>query len=152
MDRIVDIATDKVHLSAHRGLLLVKFDGEEMGRMALDDIAADIVHTHGVTWTTNLIVRLAERGAMMVLRPADQAPVAMMVPIEGHHAQNAWFRAQWNTPLPFRKRAWQAEVQAKIRNQGSLVAALGREEGQALLLMAERVKSGDTANTEAQVA
>jgi CRISP-associated protein Cas1 len=31
----------------------------------LDDIAALIVHAHGVTWTTNLVVKLAERGAMM---------------------------------------------------------------------------------------
>lgn len=152
MDRIVDIATDKVHLSAHRGLLLVTLDGEEMGRVALDDIAAVIVHAHGVTWTTNLGVKLAERGAMMVLCAANHAPVAMMVPIEGHHAQNARFRAQWDVGLPFRKRVWQAVVQAKIRNQGSLLSALGREEGQALLLMAERVKSGDTANAEAQAA
>lgn len=152
MDRIVDIATDEVHLSAHRGLLLVTLGDEEMGRVALDDIAAIIIHAHGVTWTTNLVVKLAERGAMMVLCAANHAPVAMMVPLEGHHAQNARFRAQWDTPLPFRKRAWQAVVQAKIRNQGSLLAALGREEGQALLLMAERVKSGDTANVEAQAA
>ena len=152
MDRIVDIATDKVHLSAHRGLLLVTLDGEEMGRVALDDIAAVIVHAHGVTWTTNLVVKLAERGAMMVLCASNHAPVAMMVPVEGHHAQNARFRAQWDAGLPFRKRAWQAVVQAKIRNQGSLLASLGREEGQALLLMAERVKSGDTGNAEAQAA
>ena len=49
MDRIIDIATDKVHLSAHRGLLLVTLDGKEMGRVALGDIAAVIVHAHGVT-------------------------------------------------------------------------------------------------------
>lgn len=152
MDRIVDIATDKVHLSAHRGLLIVTLDREEMGRVALDDIAAVIVHAHGVTWTTNLVVKLAQRGAMMVLCAASHAPVAMMIPVEGHYAQNARFRAQWDASLPFRKQAWKAVVQAKIRNQGSLLAALGREEGQALLLMADRVKSGDTANAEAQAA
>lgn len=152
MDRIVDVATDKVHLSAHRGLLIVALDDAELGRVALDDIAAVIVHAHGVTWTTNLVVKLAQRGAMMVLCAANHAPVAMMVPIEGHHAQNARFRAQWDAPLPFRKQAWKAVVQAKIRNQGSLLTALGHGEGQALLLMAERVKSGDAANAEAQAA
>ena len=152
MDRIVDIATDKVHLSAHRGLLIVTLDRDEVGRVALDDIAAIIVHAHGVTWTTNLVVKLAQRGAMIVLCAANHAPVAMMVPLEGHHAQNARFRAQWDAGLPFRKQAWKAVVQAKIRNQGSLLSALGREEGQALLLMAERVKSGDTGNSEAQAA
>lgn len=152
MDRIVDIATDSVHLSAHRGLLVVALDRKEIGRVALDDIAAVIVHAHGVTWTTNLVVKLAERGAMMVLCAANHAPAAMMVPVEGHHAQNARFRAQWDASRPFRKRAWQAIVKAKIGNQGSLLSALGRDEGQALSLMAERVKSGDTANAEAQAA
>ncbi len=152
MDRIVDITTDKVHLAAHRGLLIVTLDRDEIGRVALDDIAAVIVHAHGVTWTTNLVVKLAQRGAMMVLCAANHAPVAMLVPIEGHHAQNARFRAQWDTPLPFRKQAWKAIVQAKIRNQGSLLSALGRDQGQALLLMAERVRSGDSANAEAQAA
>ena len=88
MDRIVDIATDTVHLSAHRGFLIVALKGEELGRVALDDIAALIVHAHGVTWTTNLVVKLAERGAMTVLCGANHAPVAMTIPIEGHHAQS----------------------------------------------------------------
>ncbi len=79
MDRIVDIATDKVHLSAHRGLLIVNLDHDEIGWVALDDIAAVIVHAHGVTWTTSLVVKLAERGAMMVLCRANHAPVALEV-------------------------------------------------------------------------
>lgn len=152
MNRIVDITTDQVHLSAHRGLLIVSLDRGEVGRVALDDIAAVIVHAHGVTWTTNLVVKLAQRGAMMVACAANHAPVAMMIPVEGHHAQNARFRAQWDTSLPFRKRAWKLIVQAKIRNQGGLLTAFGFEEGQAISLMARRVKSGDTANAEAQAA
>ncbi|MXP25449.1 type II CRISPR-associated endonuclease Cas1 [Altererythrobacter indicus] len=152
MDRIVDVATDKVHLSAYRGLLIVTLDHEEIGRVALDDIAAIIVHAHGVTWTTNLVVKLAERGALMVLCAANHAPVAMTIPIEGHHAQNARFRAQWESTLPFRKQAWKTVVQAKIRNQGSLLSALGREEGEALGHIADRVRSGDSANAEAQAA
>lgn len=126
MDRIVDITTDKVHLAAHRGVLTVSLEGSELGRVAMDDIAAVVVHAHGVTWTTNLVVKLAERGAMMVLCAANHAPVAMMVPVEGHHAQNARFRAQWDTPLPLRKQAWKSIVSAKIRNQGSLLNALGQ--------------------------
>jgi len=64
MDRIVDIATDGLHLSAHRGFLIVARDREEQGRVALDDVHALIVHAHGVTWSTNLVVALAERGAL----------------------------------------------------------------------------------------
>lgn len=152
MDRIVDISTDNVHLSAHRGFLIIALKSEELGRVSLDDVAALIVHAHGVTWTTNLVVKLAERGAMMVLCAANHAPVAMTIPIDGHHAQNARFRAQWDTPKPFLKQAWKAIVTAKVRNQAGLLSALGRPEGEALAYMAERIRSGDPDNIEAQAA
>lgn len=56
MERIVDIATDDRHLSAYRGFLVVSEDRQEVCRVALDDIAAVIVHAHGVKWSTNLVV------------------------------------------------------------------------------------------------
>ncbi len=152
MDRIVDIATDKLHLSAHRGFLIVEQDHSEIGRIALDDIAAVIVHAHGVTWTTNLVVKLATRGSMMVLCAANHAPAAMMIPVEGHHAQNARFRAQWDAPRPMMKRAWKQIVVAKIRMQAGLLAVRGREETSALEFLAARVRSGDSDNIEAQAA
>lgn len=152
MDRIVDISTDNVHLSAYRGFLIVTLKNDQLGRVPLDDVAALIVHGHGVTWTTNLVVKLAERGAMMILCASNHAPIAMTIPVEGHHAQNARFRAQWDTPKPFLKRAWKAIVSAKVRNQASLLVALGKPEGEALGFMAERVRSGDPENVEAQAA
>jgi CRISPR-associated protein Cas1 len=42
MDRIVDIATEGLHLSTYRGFLLVEKEREEVGRIALDDIHAVI--------------------------------------------------------------------------------------------------------------
>lgn len=152
MDRIVDVETDKVHLSVHRGLLILSLDHAEIGRVALDDIAAIIVHAHGVTWTTNLVVKLAQRGAMMVLCAANHSPVAMTIPIDGNHEQNARFRAQWDAPRPMLKRAWKAIVIAKIKMQASLLAAYNHPEAEALNFMAGRVKSGDPNNLEAQAA
>jgi CRISPR-associated protein Cas1 len=66
VDRIVDIATDGRHLSVYRGFLIVEEEGNEVGRVALDDIHAVIVHAHGVTWTGNLVTQLAARGAPIV--------------------------------------------------------------------------------------
>ena len=103
MDRIVDIATDDLHLSAYRGFLVVSLDRQEQGRVALDDIQAVIVHAHGVIWTTSLVVALAERGAVMVLCAANHSPVAIISPIDGHHAQAARMRAQWDAPRPLFK-------------------------------------------------
>lgn len=152
MDRIVDITTDKVHLSSHRGLLIVTLEKSEIGRLALDDIAALIVHAYGVTWTTNLVIKLAQRGAMMVLCAANHSPVAMMIPVEGHHAQNAKFRAQWDIKRPLMKSAWKQIVIAKVLMQASLLEAHGKVEAQALAFMADKIRSGDPDNIEAQAA
>jgi CRISP-associated protein Cas1 len=152
MDRIVDIATDGLHLSAHRGFLIVSLDRAEQGRVALDDIHALIIHAHGVTWSTNLAVTLAQRGAIMVLCGANHAPVAMMTPIDGHHAQGGRMRTQWASSEPLRKQLWRQVVTAKITMQASLLDSLGIAEAEALKFMARRVRSGDPDNVEAQAA
>jgi CRISP-associated protein Cas1 len=152
MERIVDIATDRLHLSTHRGFLMAERDHEEVGRIALDDIHAVIVHAHGVTWSTNLVTRLAERGAPIVFCGANHSPIAVTLPLEGHHAQGARMQAQWNASKPLAKQLWRRIVSAKITMQGSLLAARGIPGAEAFPHIARRVSSGDRENLEAQAA
>ena len=151
MDRIVDIATDGRHLSAYRGFLIVSQDREEIGRIPLDDVAAVIVHAHGTTWSTNLIVALAQRGAVMLLCGSNHAPVALCLPIDGHHAQNHRMRAQWEAGKPLSKQLWRRIIIAKIRWQAAVLEANGVS-ASAFDLLARRVGSGDPDNVEAQAA
>lgn len=151
MERIVDIATDDRHLSAHRGFLLVSDGGTEVGRIPLDDIAAVIVHAHGVTWSTNLVVALAERGATMVLCGSNHAPVAVCLPLDGHHGQNARIRAQWEAGKPLTKQLWRDVVVAKISWQAAALQSRGIATD-ALQMLIRRVRSGDPENIEAQAA
>jgi CRISP-associated protein Cas1 len=151
MERIVDIATDGRHLSAHRGFLLVSEERTEVGRVPLDDVAAVIVHAHGVTWTTNLIVALAERGALVVLCGANHAPVAVCMPLDGHYGQNARMRAQWDAGRPLVKQLWREVVVAKIRWQAAVLEARGVPTA-AFDIFVRRVRSGDPENIEAQAA
>ena len=151
MERIVDIATDGRHLSAHRGFLLVSEDRKEVGRVPLDDVGAVIVHAHGVTWSTNLVVALAQRGALMVLCGVNHQPVAVCMPLDGHHGQNARMRAQWDASRPLAKQIWREIVVAKIRWQGAVLASRGIQTS-AFDLLGRRVRSGDPDNVEAQAA
>jgi len=151
MDRIVDIATDGRHLSTLRGFLLVSERDTEVGRIPLDDVAAVIVHAHGVTWTTSLIAALAARGAPMVLCGTNHAPVAVCLPLDGHHGQNARMRAQWESGKPLAKQLWRDIVIAKIRWQAAVLEAQGHS-ANAFDLLARRVRSGDPDNVEAQAA
>lgn len=152
MDRIVDIATDGRHLSLYRGFLVIEEERKEVGRVALDDIHAVIVHAHGTTWSANLVAALAERGAPIVFCASNHAPVAVTLPIEGHHAQNARMRAQWTASRPLAKQLWRKIVSAKIVMQGSLLSVRGAAGAEAFPLIARRVKSGDSENLEAQAA
>ena len=122
------------------------------GRVPLDDIAAVILHAHGVTWTTRVATELAKRGAPLVICDTNQAPVAVLLSLEGHHAQGARIRDQWSASRPLPKQLWKQIVAAKITTQAGLLAALGRREVAPLLDLARRVRSGDPENLEAQAA
>lgn len=152
MERIVDIATDGQHVRLYRGFLLVERDGAEVGRVPLDDVHALIIHAHGVTWSGSIVAALAERGAPTVFCAANHRPVAVTLPIEGHHAQAARMRAQLSASVPLKKQLWRKIVSAKIAMQGALLLQRNNDVGNALSLMARRVTSGDTGNLEAQAA
>jgi len=149
--RIVEIAHDGRHLAVDRGFMTVSADGAEIGRVPLDDIGMVIVNAHGITYSNNLVVKLAERGAGMVLCGANHLPVAWLWPVVGHHDQATRLRAQIEASGPLTKRLWQTVVKAKIRQQGAVLDAMGKP-GAGFGLMAARVNSGDPDNMEAQAA
>jgi len=123
--RSIDIATDGRHLSRDRGFMKVSEGGTEIGRTPLDQIAGVIVHAHGTTWSTSLLCELAGRGAPVVLCSSIHAPKSVLLPIEGHHAQGARMRAQWQAKTPLIKQAWKQIVIAKVLMQTAALAAIG---------------------------
>lgn len=152
LGRIVEVANDKRHLSLYRGFMLVHSTGEdreEVGRVALDDMGALIANAHGLSYTNNLLVALAERGVPMVLCAANHNVVGMLWPLEGHHQQAHRMEAQIACSLPTRKRLWAAIVKAKLLNQAAVLQAAGAVPAP-LHTLARQVKSGDPQNTEAQ--
>ena len=78
MDRVIDISTDGLHLAVHRGFLTVSEGHEEKGRVALDDVGAVIAHAHGLTWSNNLFVKLAERSVPVIICAPNHAPVTCL--------------------------------------------------------------------------
>ena len=48
-NRIVEIATDDVHLSLFRGFVKLSKEGGEIGRVALPDIGGLVVRGYGAT-------------------------------------------------------------------------------------------------------
>ena len=86
----------------------------------------------------------------MVLGPAF-TPVAVVLPLSGHHAQAERFRAQAEATLPFRKQAWASMVRHKIAAQAETLDRVGQP-SQRLRRLLTVVRSGDPDNREAQAA
>lgn len=150
--RIVEIADDNRHLSALRGFLVVRNtegDRPEMGRVPLDDIAAVIANAHGLSYTNNLLVSLAEHGVPFVLCASNHNAVGMLLPIEGNFEQSKRIQAQIVSKLPLQKRLWASIVRSKITQQACVLEAVGQSP-LALTKLIDKVKSGDPENIEAQ--
>ena len=152
LGRIVEVSNDKRHLSMYRGFMLVHTTGDErkeVGRVPLDDMAALIANAHGLSYTNNLLVALAERGVPFVLCAANHNVVGMLWPIDGHHQQAHRFEAQIACTLPMRKKLWASIVKSKLLNQAAVLKETDNSFAH-LQNLAKQVRSGDPDNLEAQ--
>src|SRR6266851_1385925 len=126
--RVVEIATDGRHLSIHRGFLVVAEGGEEVGRVAMEDVASVLANAHGLTYTNNALVELSSRGVPVVLCGPNHMPAAIVWPIDAHHIQTG-----------------------RMNDQVAALAAAGAPSGGCYLL-SRKVRSGDPDNVEAEAA
>ncbi|HET7929892.1 MAG TPA: type II CRISPR-associated endonuclease Cas1 [Rhodanobacteraceae bacterium] len=149
--RIVEIAGDGRYLSLDRGFLVVSHQSEELGRTPIDDVAALIGNAHGLVYSNNLLVALAERGTPFVLCGPNHRPVGLIWPVECRHRQAARMDAQLRASLPLRKRLWKYVVQTKIGMQAAVIRLHGGSE-QPLRRLIGKVRSGDPSNVEGQAA
>lgn len=149
--RVIEIASAGRHLARDRGLMTVSHDGAEDGRVPLDDIGVLLCNARDLTYTNDLLMELARRGAAVVLCGDNYLPVAWIWPLEGNHIQALRMRRQLQASLPLCKRLWQALIKAKVTQQGNTLSLLGISGGN-LDQLAKRVRSGDPDNVEAQAA
>lgn len=152
--RIVEVADDRRHIFVSRGFLVVQeTEGErkELGQVPLDDIAAVIGNAHGLSYSNNLLVALAERGAPFVLCAANHNAVGMLWPVDGNFQQAKRFDAQLAASKSMHKRLWAEVVRSKLLQQAAALEATGVAVAP-LVSLARKVRSGDPGNLEAQAA
>ena len=150
--RIVEVADDRRHLFLSRGFLVVQdTEGErkELGQVPLDDVAAVVANAHGLSYTNNLLVALAERCAPFVLCAANHNAVGMVLPIDGNYQQAKRFDAQIAANLPLVKRLWAEIVKSKLQQQAAALEATGAP-FVPLSALVRKVRAGDPDNFEAQ--
>jgi len=149
--RTVEFSTFGTRLSvAHRQLVVERPDLPK-ATLPIEDLGVVIVDDVRATYTQSVFLELLEAGATVMVTGRDHLPAGMMLPLNAHHVQTERHRAQVETSLPVRKRAWQAIVRAKILQQATVLSHFTGDHG-GLAPMARRVRSGDPENLEAQAA
>lgn len=151
LGRILEIAQDGRRLSVERGFLVIRDHEQELGRFPLDDLAAVIGNAHGLTYTNNVLVALAERKVPLVVTAANHTPVAFLWPVDGHHEQAGRMDAQLDASLPLKKRLWSQVVKAKLQQQAAVMEACG-ESAALIAALICKIRVGDPDNIEAQAA
>ncbi len=150
--RIIEVADDRRHLFLSRGFLVVQDtvgEHKELGRVPLDNVAAVIANAHGLSYTNNLLVALAERCAPFVLCAANHNAVGMILTTDGNYQQAKRFDAQLAARQPMTKRLWAEIVKSKLKQQAASLEATGAPVVP-LSALVSKVRSGDPDNIEAQ--
>jgi CRISPR-associated protein Cas1 len=99
--------------------------------------------------TQSLIAALLENNVALIFCDDTHHPAGLVLPLDVHHVQQERFSIQIEASVPMKKQLWQQTVEAKIRNQASLLQKIGCEPGK-LVTLARIVKSGDPENLEGQ--
>lgn len=149
--RVIEIANDGRHLTRLRGFMTVSSDGNELGRVPLDDISVLLCNARGLTYSNSLMTELSRRGVVVVLCGNNYMPVSWIWPIEGNHRQTLRMRCQLEASKPLCKRLWQAIVKEKIAQQSRTLELLRIPSG-SLKSLARQVRSGDPGNVEGHAA
>ena len=146
--RVIEVGSDGKHLSVYRGFLKVSEKGNETARVALGDICSIIVSGHGITYSNDLITRLAERNIWLVACGNNYQPAAWLWPAGSHSVEAQRLDLQINLTKPKKKQVWADLVRGKISGQIEVLYALGKGHAQ-LDQIRSKVRSGDENNCEA---
>ena len=148
--RTIEISGKGNDLSIDLGSLVIRKDGEPLGRIPLEDIGVLILDAPTTTYTHSVITEVIAAGAVIIPCGRNHHPCGLFLPQDNSLIVQR-LAAQVQAPLPLKKSLWKQVVQAKIRSQA---AALGPHSPAARLLLSlvPRVRSGDPANVEAHAA
>ncbi len=170
-DRIIDLSENAAFISVRGKLLVIELPngkhdvGAARGARAhdpalppdseitvpLEEIAAVVLAHPRITISKTAIADIAASGGIIVTCNEKYVPAAMTLPISGNFSQTERFQRQADAPLPLKKRLWQQVVHAKVGAQARLLLEL-RSNTFGLDALAEKVRSGDPDNIEAQAA
>ena len=125
---------------------------EVVRTIPIEDIGVVILEDRQIIITNVALDALLQNNCAVITCDEKHMPAGMLLPLEGNTIQSERFANQIEASLPLKKQLWQQTVQAKIRNQASVLKRLSGVEVGCMLAWANDVKSGDSDNLEGRAA
>lgn len=145
------------YLSTRNEQLVVKLvdsqtQEEVVKTIPIEDIGVVVLEDRQITITNSAMGALLQNNCAVISCDEKHMPAGLLLPLEGNTVQSERFRWQIEASLPLKKQLWQQTVQAKIRNQASVLKRLSGVEAGCMVAWANDVKSGDSDNLEGRAA
>lgn len=145
------------YLSVKNSQLVVKRTDQDTQQevvrtIPIEDIGVVVLEDRQITITNVALDALLQNNCAVITCDEKHMPAGMLLPLEGNTTQSERFANQIEASLPLKKQLWQQTVQAKIRNQASVLKRLSGVEIGCMLAWANNVKSGDSDNLEGRAA
>ena len=122
----------------------------QSARVPFEDIAVIVLNNREITLTHPVLSACAEYGIGLYSTGDNHQPNGIHLPFLSHSRATRMMRLQMGIDKPRAKRAWAEFVKAKIRNQACCLVLVKRGDFKRLESYANRVRSGDSENMEAQ--
>ncbi len=150
MKRTISISTTGISLSVHNSQLVVRNDGTTISTIPLEDIGLVSLEAPGIRLSSGALLGITEAGAVVMACNEQHLPASICIPVAANSLHAEKVRHQCSASEPMRKNIWKKIVVSKIRNQRDF---LNNEIATRRLdVIANKVKSGDPSNCEAQAA
>ena len=145
------------YLSVKNSQLVVKRTDSETKQevvrtVPIEDIGVVVLEDRQITITNVALDAMLQNNCAVITCDERHIPAGMLLPLEGNTIQSERFANQIEASLPLKKQLWQQTVQAKIRNQASVLKRMSGVEVGCMLAWANDVKSGDSDNLEGRAA
>lgn len=125
---------------------------EETAFVPFEDIAVIVLNHHEITLTHPVLSACAEYGIGLYATGRNHQPAGVFLPFLAHSRTTRMMRRQLSIAKPAAKQAWAGLVRRKIENQAACMKLAGLRSADRLDSYAQRVRSGDPENLEAQAA
>lgn len=116
-----------------------------------EDIGVVLLDNPQITLTHDVLRQLESNKAILISCDEQHMPSALMTSLHGHTLHSKIARAQIESSQVLKKQLWQQTIKQKIHNQMMVLSTFDLPH-ERLVVLKERVLSGDSTNVEGQAA